>query len=64
VEKKLQRLFNRDFYSKDDGLKTLHRMEKAWKFHKVKEIGVVEKRNESSGMGRPKNGETYSAFTI
>jgi len=47
VEKKLRHLFNRDFYTNEGVLKTLQRMEKAWKFHKVKEIVVVEKRKKA-----------------
>ena len=63
VEKELWHSFNQGFYSKEDGLKALRRMEKAWKYHKVDGVEVVERRKKKSrGRGRPKNEEDLQCF--
>lgn len=66
VEEELWHFFNHGFYSAEDGLKALRKMEKAWKYHKVKGIGVVEGRKRKGGgrgrRGRPGNGEDLERF--
>ena len=66
VEEELWHFFNQGFYSAEDGLKALRKMEKAWKYHKVKGIEVVEGRKRKGGgrgrRGRPGNGEDLERF--
>jgi transposase len=63
VEKEVWHFSNHDFYSAEDGLKALQKLEKRWKYHKVKGIEVVEKRKrKGGGRGRPENGEDLQRF--
>jgi transposase len=63
IEKELWHFSNRDFYSAGDGLNALRELEKTWKYHRLKEIEVVEKRKrKGGGRGRPKNGEELQCF--
>ncbi len=63
VEKEVWHFSNQDFCSADDGLKALRKLEKMWKYHKVKGIEVVEKRKrKGGGRGRPENGEELQCF--
>ena len=49
VEKGVWHFSNQDFCSAEDGLKALRKLEKKWKYHKVKGIEVVEKRKRKGG---------------
>ena len=63
VEKGVWHFSNHDFCSADDGLKALRKLEKKWKYHRVKGIEVVEKRKrKGGGRGRPGNGEELQCF--
>jgi transposase len=63
VEKEVWHFSNHDFYSAEDGLNALRELEKAWKYHRVKEVEVVEKRKrKGGGRGRPENGEELQCF--
>ena len=58
AEKELWHFFNQDFHAAEDGLKALRKLEKRWKYHKLKGLEVEEKRKRKGGRrGRPENGE-------
>lgn len=63
VEKELWHFFNQDLCSAEDGLKALRKVKKGGKYHKLKEIEVVERLKRKGGVrGRPKNGEDLQCF--
>jgi len=58
VKKKLWHFSNREFNCEEDGLKALEELKKKWRYHKVVDVIVGEKkRKKGGGKGRPKNGE-------
>jgi transposase len=58
VEKELWHFSNQPFHSSKDGLNALRTKEMAWKYHRVKELEIEERRKRNSEVrGRPRNGE-------
>jgi transposase len=65
VEKEVWHFSNQDFSAAEDGLKALRKLEKTWKYHKLKGIEIVEKRKRKGGeRGRPENGEELQCFYL
>ena len=57
LEKDLWHFSHQEFNCKDDGLKALEALTKKWKYHKVKDVTIEERKRKNSGRGRPKVGE-------
>jgi len=65
IENALWHLSNQEFRCREDGLSALHKLTKKWKYHRIQDAHLVEKqRKKNSGRGRPKNGDTRTAYQI
>jgi len=65
VETALWHLSHQEFQCREDGLSTLNRLSKKWKYHRIQDIHLVEKqRKKQGGKGRPKTGDTRTVYQI
>jgi len=65
VETALWHLSHQEFQCREDGLSTLNRLAKKWKYHRIQDIHLLEKqRKKHDGKGRPKTGDTRAVYQI
>lgn len=65
VETLLWHLSHQEFQCREDGLSTLNRLAKKWKYHRIQDIHLLEKqRKKHGGKGRPKTDDTRTVYQI
>ena len=65
IKKDLWHFSNTEFHCRGDGLNALHKIEKRWKYHKLKVIEVEEiGKKKGGGRGRPKKNEDLEIVHI